>query len=836
MIQLVRRCSIECLSVILFFSFVCTGSLTAQDVTPRWDDTFSAFGVDGEIHDAVESSDGQLYIAGDFRRVGGLLVNGVARWDGVRWHALGQGIGQSVADVVYTLAFDSDGNLMVGGDFFEVAQSNGNTIEAINLAMWNGDQWEPVASGVNDIVYDLLPDDNGGMYIGGIFSSDGQDEFELNRIAYWDGNAFSSIGDGLGTFGGVEAHALAMDANGTLYAAGTEISGGIFQWDGQNWSAFGARHDGTIFDIVIDGAGQIYAAGDFLSVTQPDETALSVSRIALWNGTQWQALGAGFNQPVHSLLLDGTTLYAGGTFTQSGDGTTDFHYVAQWDGSWSAVGAINEPDAFEGVNTIMQSNEMGLVAAGSMQFIGTSLLNGIGFWNNGAWAGMGGDGVDARIRAMHLSENGDLYIGGDFGFTGNVATSYVAQRIGGVWSALGQGTNGEVSSINRASDGTVYVGGSFTSVFQPDGTELVAYRIARWDGVAWSTMGDGVNSYVESIAIDASDNVYIGGSFTQDGLEQSAINYVAQWNGATWTQVGAGMDEAVFALEIGAGGELIAGGAFTSAGAVANTNNLAVWNNSAWAPLEAGQTFNGEIYALELGADGILTIGGAFTEVAPGAPADHIVQWDGSAWSVLGTALGNGTSTCCVRAIAVDAEGTVFAGGEFLGVRRPAGPDLQANQIASWSADNGWTTLEDGVDGAVRSLAINSEDLFAGGDFFSANGFASSHIARWSSGVSYVSVEDGKGNIPGGIQVTSMYPNPVTQALNIQLDVDRPQTIRVDVYDLLGRKVDQAYDGYVGASGAMSLIIDANHLAAGTYILRVQGETLQATRKFVRTK
>ena len=60
--------------------------------------------------------------------------------------------------------------------------------------------------------------------------------------------------------------ALAMDANGTLYAAGTEISGGIFQWDGQSWSSFGARHDGTIFDIVIDGAGQIYAAGDFISV------------------------------------------------------------------------------------------------------------------------------------------------------------------------------------------------------------------------------------------------------------------------------------------------------------------------------------------------------------------------------------------------------------------------------------------------------------------------------------------------------------------------------------------------------------------------------------------
>ena len=834
MIRLVRSGSFE--RLILAFLFLYATPLFAQDVPPRWDDAFAAYGVDGEIHDALLGPDGQLYIAGDFRRVGGLLVNGVARWDGNRWHALGLGVGQSVGDVVYTIAFDSDDNLVVGGDFFEVAQGSGNTIEAINLAQWNGVQWEPVASGVNDVVFDLLPDDNGGLYIAGAFSSDGSDEFELNRIAYWDGNAFSSLGDGLGNFGGVEAHALAMDGSGNLFVAGTELSGGIFQWDGQNWSTFGARHDGVILDIEIDDAGQIYAAGDFVSVTQPDETVLGVSRIALWNGTQWEALGGGFNQPVHTLLLDGAILYAGGAFTGSGDGSVEFHHVAQWNGSWAPVGTVNQPDAFEGVNALVQNEEMGLVATGSMQFIGSALLNGIGFWKDGAWAGMGGNGVDARVRAIELTESGELYIGGDFGFSGNKTTNYIAQRVGGVWSSFGQGTDGEVSAIKVGPDGSVYVGGSFDNVYQSDGTALLAYKIARWDGTTWTAMGTGVNNYVEAIAIDASGTVYIGGSFTQDGSEQGALNYIAEWNGTTWVEVGTGMDEAVFALEMGSGGELIAGGAFTAAGGVANTSYLASWSNNAWGPLAGNTEANGEVYALKMASDGVLTVGGAFTQIATGTSASHIAQWDGQAWSLIGTPLGNGTSNCCVRAIAVDGDGTIFAGGEFFGVRPPAGPDIQVNQIASWNAATGWSRLDDGVDGTVLALGINSEDLFVGGDFLSANGFASSHIARWSSGVSYVSVEDGVPDIPGGISVTSLYPNPVAQALNVQLAIDRPQTIKVEVYDLLGRSVEHVYEGYASTAGVMELVVDAGHFAPGTYILRVKGETISKARTFMAIK
>ena len=818
----------------LLFLFLSTPLLLpAQTIEPRWDDTFWAYGVDGEIHDVILLSNDQMYVAGDFRRIGGLQANGIALWDGARWSALGQGLGNQAGSVVYTMELDANGDLFVGGDFFEVVQEDGGIVEVSNIAIWNGTQWEGVASGVNDIVYDLHADPD-GVYIAGAFSADGADEFELNRIAYWDGSAMSSVGDGLGTFAGVVAYAIEIDGDGMLYAGGAELSGGLFQWDGQVWSSFGAQYDGTVLDILDAGNGQLYVGGDFPTVMQPDNSTLAAARVALWNGTQWEALGNGFNNDVNSLSLDASgNLYAGGLFTGSSDGATGFHYVAQWNGAWQPVGTPDNPDVFEGVNVVtIQSGD--LMAAGSMQLIGTELVNGLGIWDGIAWAGVGGQGLDASVEALHLTSTGDLYAGGNFGYAGDVLVNYVAYRSNGQWFAMGQGTNGTVSTITQGPDNTVYVGGDFSSVFQSDGTELLVYNIASWDGSTWSALGTGFNNDVKSIYVDGT-TVYAAGEFTQDGSEQVSVNYMAAWDGSTWTVPGGGMDGAVFALGKDVNGNIVAGGAFTSAGSVANTGFVAAWDGAAWGPLSATTAFNGNVYAMATDAEGVLAIGGAFTEVEAGVSANYIAQWSGTGWSPLGTALGNGTSNCCVMAIGYDETGTLVAGGDFSGLRRPAGPEIQANGIGSWDPDMSWQLLDTGVDGTVLALEGNETDLFVGGDFFNAGAFPSSNIGRWSSGVTYVSVED-RPEVPDAATVTSIYPNPVRNSATVVLDVNVSQHIQVDLFDMLGRKVSTVFQEYVASPGAFDIAINTGALPAGSYLVRIKGESFSTTRTLVRVK
>lgn len=84
-------------------------------------------------------------------------------------------------------------------------------------------------------------------------------------------------------------------------------------------------------------------------------------------------------------------------------------------------------------------------------------------------------------------------------------------------------------SLAVASDDTIYAGGNFPSA--SNGT-VVGKGLARWNGSAWSQVGNGpgiTSGAVRSIGLDeARGLIYIGGSFTTiDGV---TANRVAVWD------------------------------------------------------------------------------------------------------------------------------------------------------------------------------------------------------------------------------------------------------------------------------------------------------------------
>ena len=56
--------------------------------------------------------------------------------------------------------------------------------------------------------------------------------------------------------------------------------------------------------------------------------------------------------------------------------------------------------------------------------------------------------------------------------------------------------------------GNLYIGGSFANV-----GEVVANRVAKWNGSAWSALGSGLNGQVAALAVSHTD-LYVGGDFT----------------------------------------------------------------------------------------------------------------------------------------------------------------------------------------------------------------------------------------------------------------------------------------------------------------------------------
>ena len=97
---------------------------------------------------------------------------------------------------------------------------------------------------------------------------------------------------------------------------------------------------------------------------------------------------------------------------------------------------------------------------------------------------VGNPGVDNGIvYALATAADGTVYVGGSFTSAGgNASIQYIGKwRRNTGWAALGTFTAGTVRAITIGSDGKVYAGGDFSDV-------------KMWNGSAWSTVGSAVFS------------------------------------------------------------------------------------------------------------------------------------------------------------------------------------------------------------------------------------------------------------------------------------------------------------------------------------------------------
>lgn len=277
------------------------------------------------------SPSNSLYAGGTFTNAGGVSALNIAEWNGTSWSALGSGVGVDYPadnDSVNTLAF-SGGNLFAGGSF-----TNAGGIVVSNIAEWNGSAWSALGSGMNGGV-SALAVAGGNLYAGGGFTTAGG--VLVSNVAEWDGSVWSAFGKGTWSINGLGALedgpvlALAVadqsspvSPSNPLYVGGDFLKAGgtmtgsitansIAQWNGSSWSALGSGVNATVHALAIDGLGNLYAGGQFTIAGGGFAT-----NIAEWNGSSWSAMGSGTYGPVLTLAASGTSLFAGGAFTEAG--------------------------------------------------------------------------------------------------------------------------------------------------------------------------------------------------------------------------------------------------------------------------------------------------------------------------------------------------------------------------------------------------------------------------------------------------------------------------------------------------------------------------------------
>ncbi len=80
-----------------------------------------------------------------------------------------------------------------------------------------------------------------------------------------------------------------------------------------------------------------------------------------------------------------------------------------------------------------------------------------------------------------------------------------------------------------------------------------------------------------------------------------------------------------------------------------------------------------------------------------------------------------------------------------------------------------------------------------------------------------------------GVSLTA-YPNPFGTYATVALDVPTTQSVEVAVYDVLGRRVAEVFDGVLAPGEERTLTLDGTELPVGSYVIRATGETFEASQ------
>ncbi len=671
-----------------------------------WDHRFAPPGVNGSIGSLASSGD-ILYVAGGFSQAGGIDANRVAKWDPAneQWSALGPGLSRTVR------ALAASGNyLYAGGDF-----TSGPNITYV--ARWDEatGEWSNIGNITGGVVLALAATEEGILYVGGNFSGAGG--VSANYIAKWDSNTgeWSTVGSGSqnGTNGNVNAIAVnggEVYVGGTFSQAGGLAASRVARWNGSQWAALGSGLNASVEGVAVRGS-DVYVGGDFTSAG-----GVAAAHIARWNSdsAQWFDVGGGTNGLVRPIKFEPNgDLYAGGIFTQAGGVSAS--NIARWDGNnWYAVG--------EGLPSTGVAIELigSTIYAGGYAFGGNNPPS-IAAWDGNQWNSLG-QGLNYWANTVASDNNGNVYVAGDFGAAGGHVTGKIAKWDGNTWSALGSGIEGSSIGAIVVSGDYVYVGGDF-----PIAGGIPVNNIARWNittGV-WSALGAGIEGGVSTLAVSGRD-LYVGGYFSRAG--DINANHIAKWNMDTgyWSPLGSGVEgssyRGVYSIAVN-GSDVYAGGKFEAAGG-ASANNIARWdaNTGEWHALGSGVTGpdHPTVYGVEIVGNDVY-VGGAF-DTAGGVSASNIARWNGTTWAALGSGISNYVYEINVNDI------DVYVAGSF----ETAG-GIPVNNVAHWDSGIGeWSGLGSGTYGAVFSIdAHTNGTIYIAGAFTTAGNKPSQGFGAW---------------------------------------------------------------------------------------------------------
>ncbi len=93
-------------------------------------------------------------------------------------------------------------------------------------------------------------------------------------------------------------------------------------------------------------------------------------------------------------------------------------------------------------------------------------------------------------------------------------------------------------------------------------------------------------------------------------------------------------------------------------------------------------------------------------------------------------------------------------------------------------------------------------------------------------------IDDIDNAIPKVFALRQNYPNPFNPTTTIEYDLPKASRVKIEIYNLLGKKVKTILDENNGA-GSHKFVFDSNNLASGVYFYRIQADTYTNSKKMI---
>jgi hypothetical protein len=541
------------------------------------------------------------------------------------------------------------------------------------------------------------------------------------------------------------------------------------------------------------------------------------------NGATWAYAGTGLPNYIVSVASSGSNLlaatYGNGVWISTNNGTswtsTSFPsayaislltngatiYCGAYNGIWTSTNSGSNWTAIK--NNLPSSYVYALAQSGGYLLAG---MDGAGVYastNNGAnWSAANTNLTNQTIRTFVMIGS-NLYAGT---LGGGV---FVTNNNGGSWSPSSNGLSSSTISALGAAGSSIFCG-----------THGVGFSLSTNNGASWSAIS-GLGTASDSITAFA-----VLGASVYAGTSSRGV-YRSTNNGTSWTAVNNGLTTVYVYSLLAVGTNIFAG---MAGGIFVSPNGGANWTLGTGEPLSgiyvslaglgtsvfAADKHNNDVYkstdngitwsALHSSISSPYSLTATATNVYAGSYGYgvYVSTDNGTSW---GTAAG-GPLDGYVNALATDGT-AIYAGTDF-------GVYCLPSSSGSWGPVNTGLTLK------VTSCLVTGGSLFAG---TAGGGVGKRALTELSVGPS-------SNEVPAQFSLSQNYPNPFNPSTTIKFELPKSSTVRLSVFDMLGREVSVLVNDKRNA-GDYEVKFDGSNLASGVYFYRLKAGSFVQTRKLL---